>query len=642
MFLIAIPVDDLIEGKVLPEAGFSEFKLIEQLTKYYAYGPYVPKVHIEDGMALIEVDDELIIRDETAFRKAVSLCEQGRFKEAAPKMKALVDKSPTVSEYNRLYGQILSELGDQKGATAYLSEAIKWDYNNKWAFIMLGNIHAKYNDDLDKALRFYERALKIEPDNNILINNIGANLASRGDFGKAMEYFKKAMALDAGYPNTHYGIALAHSIQNDHRAAFEYSVASMKLGKRKDALYGQALQLALTSAVKIAEQSDMMPIVREVIDRIEQDTGKTTRIEVDEQLTTAAKVQIAEHYDRDYHFVTYNPRHPAYQHLLLHELMHVLFVNRARAIGRNKLFVSTGEMRERFIRDNEQTVTRLVKKGYPAEKVSEYISEFYTGLNMQLFNASIDMMLEDEIHASYPDMRPLQMLSLLSIVKSGIDACSGKAAKELSPRKHLSNSRILNALTARHYAGLYGVKMEDELDCDYDERKKIDTLYRDYLETKKTFVPGDEFDLVDKNALVLKLEKYYSLVLEQDYKAAKENPKPERQESGTKGAGLNMAVVMYLVSAINTMLDLDREKVREIAYEIAQKGRGGIDTTSTELDQTLETVPGKKFTGLQLTAWMYAAWTIVEPSLDSGLDYEAEYEAAMKLVEIENRGKDQE
>jgi len=147
---------------------------------------------------------------------------------------------------------------------------------------------------------------------------------------------------------------------------------------------------------------------------------------------------------------------------------------------------------------------------------------------------------------------------------------------------------------------------------------------------------------VDKNALVLKLEKYYSLVLEQDYKAAKENPKPERQESGTKGAGLNMAVVMYLVSAINTMLDLDREKVREIAYEIAQKGRGGIDTTSTELDQTLETVPGKKFTGLQLTAWMYAAWTIVEPSLDSGLDYEAEYEAAMKLVEIENRGKDQE
>lgn len=251
MFVIMIPIEDLVEGKMFAEREFTEFRLAEQLTEYYSYGPYRPLVRLEDGMAIVEVDDGLITRDEAGYRKAVELCEKGRFKEASASVKKLLDSAPTVSEYNRLYGQILSELGDLEGAVRYLSEAAKWDYNNKWAFIMLGNVYAKHFDDLDKALQYYDRAMKIDPENNILINNIGANLASRGKFDQALEYLRKAMSIDPDYPNTHYGIALIRGERNENEAAFEGSIACLKLCKSKDALYGQALQLALGSAMKI-------------------------------------------------------------------------------------------------------------------------------------------------------------------------------------------------------------------------------------------------------------------------------------------------------------------------------------------------------------------------------------------------------
>ena len=160
------------------------------------------------------------------------------------------------------------------------------------------------------------------------------------------------------------------------------------------------------------------------------------------------------------------------------------------------------------------------------------------------------------------------------------------------------------------------------------ERKKAETLYTDYEEAKKSFSPGDEYDLVDKTARLLRFESYYSLVPEQEYLDKTRN---ERKPSGKQ---LNMAVVMYMVSAIKYLDNEERDAVRKIAFEIAEKGKSGINLDSTELDQTLESLPGKEFTGLQLSAWMYIAWKRIEPTLDTSLDYDEEYEAALKMVEL--------
>lgn len=639
MFVIVIPVKDLLESKVFKGKNFTEFRLIEELIEFYRYRPYTPKVWIDDDLAYIEIQDELIARDEAKYNKVVSLCENGKFKEAEPKLRKLLEASPTVSEYNRLYGQILSEQGKQEEAVKYLTEAIKWDYNNLWAFVMLGNIYMKHFQDLDKAMKFYERAAKIDPKNAILINNIGANLASRGKLDEALKYFYQARSSDPDYPNSYYGIALVQERKNLLEDSIEWAAECMKRSPKKDALYNQALQTALESASFYERNFDAFSTDWKISMKIQEETGKRIDFVRDENLSTAAQVQIAEYHDRDHHIIKFNPKHPGHQHLFVHEAMHIIFASRARAAGRNKLYTNTNAMRESFIRDNEQTIMKLVQKGYPEENVGKYITDFYKGLNMQLFNTSVDLLIEDTIYKEHPKLRPIQFLSLYSIVKAGVDACTSKKARELSPRKHLSNSRVLNALTARHLESMYGVKMEEDLNCDFDERKKVDRLYQDYMDTKKSFKPGDEYDLVDKNARVLGLEKYYALVLEQDYKQGKGSKTTDPIKAS--GKQLNMAVVMYMVSAINHLLEENRETVRKIAFEIAEKGRGGIDLDSTEMDQTLVNVPGKMFTGLQLTAWMYVSWKFIEPGMDLALDYDDEYDTAVKLAGVTHDRIDQ-
>jgi hypothetical protein len=45
----------------------------------------------------------------------------------------------------------------------------------------------------------------------------------------------------------------------------------------------------------------------------------------------------------------------------------------------------------------------------------------------------------------------------------------------------------------------------------------------------------------------------------------------------------------------------------------------------------LKSIPGKEFTGLQLLAYMYAAFQVIDPFVDTGLAFKKEYEAAKKL-----------
>lgn len=43
---------------------------------------------------------------------------------------------------------------------------------------------------------------------------------------------------------------------------------------------------------------------------------------------------------------------------------------------------------------------------------------------------------------------------------------------------------------------------------------------------------------------------------------------------------------------------------------------------------SLKTIPDKKFTLLQLLAYEYVGFQIIDPSLDTGLDFQNEYELA--------------
>ena len=96
------------------------------------------------------------------------------------------------------------------------------------------------------------------------------------------------------------------------------------------------------------------------------------------------------------------------------------------------------------------------------------------------------------------------------------------------------------------------------------------------------------------------------------------------------GGGLRPDVVMYITAALDTFEKVGPVKTREIAFEVAMKGQSGLDTNDSAQKYTLKTLPGK-FSGLHLVAIMYAGFKQLDPTLDAGIDFKPEYEAALAL-----------
>lgn len=92
---------------------------------------------------------------------------------------------------------------------------------------------------------------------------------------------------------------------------------------------------------------------------------------------------------------------------------------------------------------------------------------------------------------------------------------------------------------------------------------------------------------------------------------------------------------MYINSTIHVQMGDEKNDLRFliIGFEIAMLGRTGIDTDKPGKTYSLNTIPGKKFTGRHLLAYMYAAFQVIDPNVDVGLDFEEEYEQAKKLAE---------
>jgi hypothetical protein len=70
-------IDDFL-FTIFPELiGGGNAFIINYLENHYTYGPYKPKVNIDNGWVKIEIDSPAIISQEADYKKIVSLCEKG-------------------------------------------------------------------------------------------------------------------------------------------------------------------------------------------------------------------------------------------------------------------------------------------------------------------------------------------------------------------------------------------------------------------------------------------------------------------------------------------------------------------------------------------------------------------------------------
>lgn len=627
--------------------------IIKIMEDFYTYGSYKPKVKIENGFVIVDIDISNIANQENDFRKAISFCENGKFSEAKPILIKLIENNPTNSEYHRILGQILSDEGEIEEAINSLIYALRWDSKNAYALVMMGNIFAKSKNDIETAMKYYDQALVVKPNDNITINNIGANLLQQNNFEEAKKYFYKALELDSNYPNTHYALAMIADSEGDLDSAFYSFIKTVKTSKKTDHLYKLGIQGAFQISSKIIKTKEGKYIFRKYRSYLEDKGGVEIDIVKDDSIPTIAKIEFAENYNRDKHIIKFKETNPSYPHLIMHELVHLDFVLEARREENNLLFTSTQQHKNLFIKTIDSTLKSLSKRGMPNNVINDYCNDLFNGLNSQIFNAPIDLFIEDYLYNEYVELRPFQFISLLNIIQEGIKAVTDKNVASLSPKEIISKSKTYNLVNAMQFRDLFGLDTINDFNATKLEINQATKFYKEFLEYKDDKKPGEEYELVQHWAKDLKLDVNFEFIGENQYRqrsnidtfieslendpfgANEKDPIKEREMKifldSQKEIGTNMAVVMFMVDAMQYFKDKKTEEIKKIAFEIAMQGTQGY---SPEVkNYKLNSIPNKTFTGYHILAYYYVSWAIALPDMlaEIQLPFDNEYQLAKQM-----------
>ena len=628
--------------------------LLNAIQDFYTYGPFKPKVTVDQDWVKIEIDTPTIIAQEIDYQKVISFCEKGKYADAKPILKNLISKNPTISEYHRIMGQILSDEGDQEEAINCLIDALRWDSKNGWALLMMGNIFAKFKEDVPTAMKYYDQALVANPKDNITINNIGANLMQQGKLEEAKKYFWEAIKINDKYPNTHFALGMIAEMEADLQSAFYSVIQAIKLNNNKDVLYQNSVKQAFEIAQKIIANDAGKKIFREYRHKLEFDGDRRIDIVQDEEIPTAAKFEFAENYERDTHIVKYKPSYPAVEHLIMHELVHLDFVIEARKGELNQLFISTQNHKSEFIKGLEPTIKKFNKMGISEKSIADYCSNLFEGMNRQIFNTPIDLFIENFLYNEFSELRPFQFISLYTMLQEGLKAVTDKKIVELSPKDIISKSKVYNLVNAMQFKELFGFDFIKDFNATPSELKFTTDFYDEYLQYKEDKEPAEEYELVLHWAEDLKLDKNFELVNEHEYRTKRtdidkllssiekdpfdlESKDPYKQremdkfQKSQEQIGINMAVAMFMVDALQFFEAMPQDEIKKIAVEIAMQGTQGYRPDKD--NYRINSVKGKTFSGYHILAYYYVSWSLAIPEMVTQLNlpYEAEYKMALKM-----------
>jgi hypothetical protein len=294
--------------------------------------------------------------------------------------------------------------------------------------------------------------------------------------------------------------------------AFDNAITTLKLCKSKDTIYQNAFNLLFTSATKLVENSNVDAIVQQYKGKLEALSDKNITITKDPSIPVIAKIQIAEFHNHKEHRLLYKNEVPHLDHLLMHEMMHLDLIIQARIAGENKKMVCYKSQREDFIKRNQSLVNKMDKMGIDPDTAQNAILSMLDGLNSLIYNTPIDLFIEQYLYEKYEKLRPYQLLSLLEIVKYGIEAVTNRAVIDITPLPIIKPTITLNLVMALHLKALFGVDLIEEHKAPHSSHLEMaQTLYEEFLEYKDDREPGEEYELIKHWGEDLKINQHFSL-----------------------------------------------------------------------------------------------------------------------------------
>ncbi|MCH8556070.1 MAG: tetratricopeptide repeat protein [Schleiferiaceae bacterium] len=642
--------------RLFPQLKGSDNESIVTFFKdFYAWHGVVPDVVMEEGIITVKLDGKGIQQLKKDFNAAIQLCEKGHYQEAKPLLEYLLKKDPNHSEYYRFLGKIESELGNVEGAMDYLLEALRKDSSNAYALLMMGDVFAKQKKDIETALIYYNQALETNPEDFITLTNIGYSLLKERQHTDAKRFLNQAVEANPEYANAWLALAFLESECNADFEAFSYALQAIKFSMPNDLVHNNARRVAEESALNcLTDVSLADQMVLGYIEQLEAAGGLPIKRVLDETITTVVEIEFAENYDRDHHLIKYKNNHPAYQHLVMHELVHLDLVIEARHAQMNQLFVADATNLRAFGEAFKAEFYHMKGLGYGEAQINNIKNSLFEGINHQLYNTPIDLFIEHKLFHEYPKLRPFQFLSLLHTMQVGIDIASDAAIQKAAPKKISFANKVLNMVLAMQFNSLYGYPLVAALQPTKRELKQAETFYQEFLEYVADRQPGEEYELLMHWTEDLQLDPFSKLISEIEYQKTKsevdnfltvaiddalfddEDAFKARLSKefldNAEAKGVDMAVVMYMVQAHQVFAPMTVDEIKKIAFEIAMLGGEDIRTDISGFK--VAAMPNLTFSGLKLLAFYYVSWAIAIPEMLVlfEMPYDKEFEVAKNLV----------
>jgi len=648
---LVIAIADILTDPDEPEdlSSLSTEELEARIQELYGFlGPGVD-LSVDGGVATIKIADahpEHADKAERTYKRAVRAAERGQYKRATRLLRDVLQVLPTHEEARRNLAMAYMEGGDAGPAKKHLIETLRLNPKDAWAFLILGNLHAQVEQDLESAERCYEAGLQSAPDDAFLLNSYAAVKAKQGDISEARALFEKAISIEPSYPNPRMGLALClMDEQDDDRALQEVErmfAAPESEDPRAQPVYEQGRSLYLELSQKVAEknQGEIAEKLQKLMDDFSAETGYPIEVERDDSLDVSAASRVAWVHKRASHLIQYKSTaagiHP---HRIAHEFGHLQLAHEARAAGRGKLFVVPHESKERVLRSLGKDARRLRGKGIPQEAVSGFMDQIVTGLALQVYNVPLDMVIEQRLQERYEFLRPSQVASLHATQLEYLRVVTEKSIRDISPRAIYQANVTMNCAYALFTDLLFdGATNYGDAYRALGVLSAARRLVGVWQEAMSNFQPGDENGLVDEFANSLKLRGWYEWRLDEDA-----DPTADAGVDGGLEGVTNVelleeketAVVALCLGALRRFEDMDDARVLEITSEIALLGRSGLDYASSKHKYTLRSVPGERFSGLGLMCLMYVGLQRIDPSVDTGMPFAEEYSRAVEIYRSE-------
>lgn len=638
-------------------------ELYDEVLKYFTKDGFSAEVTIDKDTVRVLLNENDIKQAQRDLANVRVLCDQGKFKEATTILNKLLKNHPYNSEAYRLLAQIEQVNGEYETAIDHLIDALRCNPTNIGALIVMGNIFYKDMKDRKAALSYYEKALQLQPENSMAINNLASIYAEDGDLEKATQMFKAAIETDATNENSYYGLAVIYYKDGKFEKAFEWARKGCVIGVSRPENPGMSKRLSdimLATAQAITEKYNYKDVYLGIKDILEEQAHAEIREEADEKLQVYAQLQYGPARGRRWHLLRYNPKRPFIPHLMVHELMHLDMTLEANSKGLGgQVVYSSNENEGKFRARYAQWAKKLTDKfGYT--KAQEVVGQILSGLMVQVMNCPLDLFVEKRMFDKYKVMRPLQLLSLIGQEHENIRLIEGSTKSAFIPQPLLRASKIMNIVSSINLERLYGISLTSHYKptkAELDTALELYNEYEAYADKENPYTPGEEYDLIKFFAETLDLEDYISFSPEKDFYWQNKEKQDDMEDyrdavigdrvdsidgdTGNSIDGLSdaqkerqdnfykqnkdgqddaktMMMAMYMVGALETFEGQPKSFIQKVAFEIAQIGMTGI---SPEVkDYVVKSLGDKVMTGYQLLGYYYVSWKLFNPELHKSLN----------------------